>query len=307
MEENLYAVVFTGQGSQRMGMAEDFYNEYPLSKEIFDKASEAINVDLRQICFQEDERLNLTEFTQPAILTAEIAMYEVLIKEFGLRTSCFAGHSLGEYTALVTAGVINFEDAVKIVRERGRLMQAAVPEDVGRMAALIHDDISNTGYAAIVKQSGAEIANLNSRQQVVISGKKENVEQAAEKLKEKYGEMGIVFLNTSAPFHSSLMKTMEREFESFLNNLSKNFDIQNADKVLSNYTGDFHQGNDLIKNLVNQISGPVQWLQDMEKIMASSSQILEVGPSRTLAKFFGTLGIEVKAVVNIRAAKKVFK
>jgi malonyl CoA-acyl carrier protein transacylase len=306
MEKTKYGIVFTGQGSQRQGMAQDFYNEYQISKEIFKNASQAIDCDLEKICFDEDPRLNLTEFTQPAILTAEIVMFEVLSQEFGLRADLFAGHSLGEYTALVAAGVIPFESAVKIVKERGRLMQQAVPEGIGAMAALIMDNIEETKYKEIVSKNGGQIANLNSKQQVVISGEKEKISACAEALKKTYSDMSVVFLNTSAPFHSALMKVIEQDFENYLNRFSAGFRLENAKNVLSNYTGSFHNPAEVVKNLVHQISGAVLWMDNMTNMANGTENILEVGPNRVLAKFFSTIGKEVNAVINIRSAKKIF-
>jgi malonyl CoA-acyl carrier protein transacylase len=235
------ALVFPGQGSQRPTMAQDFFNEFSESKDIFNEASEALSEDMQKLCFEENEKLNLTEFTQPAILTAEIAIFNAIKKHQDFQPEFFGGHSLGEYTALVAAGVIPFGDACKIVRRRGALMQDAVPKGVGAMAAIIYKNIQDTKYTDILKDTKAELANNNSPEQVVISGKAEYVEAASEKLKSEYSDMSVKPLNVSAPFHCELMKKIEPEFNDFLQSFSKNMNPENAEKVVSNYTGTFHK------------------------------------------------------------------
>lgn len=303
MAESRISIVFPGQGSQRTGMGQDFYEQFPLAKEIFDKSSEAIGEDLKKICFEEDPRINLTEFTQPSILVTEMAIYSVLEKEFGIKGEFFAGHSLGEYTALCAIGVLDIYDAAKIVKKRGALMQQAVPEGKGAMSALILKDIETTDYQKIVLESGAEFANFNSSEQTVISGKKESVEKAGIELKKKFPEMNVVPLTVSAPFHSSLMKEIESEFRDFLKQFS--FKKEKSNMVLSNFTGVFHEPESLIDNLVNQISGSVNWLKNMKSLIAKETKIYEVGPNRPLGKFFGLLGVEVPSVINVRSAQKL--
>ena len=316
MTDNAQAAVFPGQGSQRPGMARDFFDEYDLARRVFAEAEEASGADLSEICFaEEDERLNLTEFTQPCILTAEIAAFRVLQEEFGYNPAFFGGHSLGEYSALVAAGAIPFADAVKIVRKRGALMQGAVPPGVGAMAAVILEGIGDTDFQAITEASGAEIANWNSASQVVISGKREAVEAAAAALREKLsggkgpeeGGADIRFLEVSAPFHSSLMKDIEAEFQEFLAGFSASFQPEKAQGVLSNFTGDFHKAQEMTENLVRQISGSVKWVENMKTLMARAGDILEIGPNRPLGKFFASVGGEAKSVINVRSIKRVFK
>lgn len=309
------AVVFPGQGSQRPGMAKDFYDSYPAAKKIFDKAAEATGEDIAAICFTEDPRLDLTEFTQPCILTAEIAMLQVLREEFSFAPTLFAGHSLGEYTALVAADVIPFEDAVQIVRKRGALMQEAVPQGKGAMAAIVKENINLELLQKIVTQAKAEIANYNSTEQVVISGEKSAVEKASENISQEILDVRVIPLNVSAPFHSSLMKTIEPEFLAYLQKFSSRFQMQNAEKVISNFSGAFHDPQNLLQNLVKQISGSVRWLQNMQELAGACEKIFEVGPNRVLTKFFATLEVNaeiseekknVPAIINIRSAKKNF-
>lgn len=299
------AVVFPGQGAQRPGMGQDFYDSNDAAKEVFESASQALGEDIKELCFTDNPRLNLTEYTQPAILTTEIAMLRALESQYGFKPAFFAGHSLGEYTALVAAGVLDFNDAVKIVKKRGRLMQAAVPEGVGAMAALILDNIESTKFREITEDAGAEIANYNSAGQVVISGKTETVKKASEALTKEYPEMRAVDLPVSAPFHSSLMKVIEPEFESFLSGFT--FQTGQSVKVLSNFRGDFHKPEECISNMVKQISGSVQWIQNMRVIKNTTESIIEVGPNKVLTKFFATIDVTVPAIINDRSAKKVFE
>ncbi len=301
---NNIAIVFPGQGAQKAGMAQDFVTAHPESKAIFEASSKAIDLDMETLCFTENEQLNQTEFTQPAILTAEIAMLEVVKEKLPAQAKTFAGHSLGEYTALVAAGVIPFADAVKIVRRRGALMQGAVPLGKGAMAALIADNIETLGYREIVQGAGAEVANFNSLSQVVISGPKESVELACAQLKTAFTAMTIIPLKVSAPFHCTMMKGIEKDFEAYLRSFEGNFNLGNASKVLSNFSGTFHTKETLITNLVRQISGGVRWVENMRAIAGASDLIVEVGPARVLSKFFSSIEVTAKAVTDLRSMQK---
>ena len=300
---DIYNIVFPGQGSQRPGMGSDFSEKYAESREIFARASEALKEDIAQICFTENEKLDLTEYTQPCILTCSIAMYHAIRTEIPLSGELFAGHSLGEYTALVAAGVFSLEDAVKIVRRRGALMQQAVPAGVGAMAALIADDLQTLDVQKIIEANGAEIANLNSTSQTVISGNRDAVEKASAALKLQWPQIEVIFLNVSAPFHSSLMKSIEREFHDYLSSFSPNFTMEKVGKVASNYSGKLHDEKNLINHLVSQISGSVRWLDNMKLLIANKLPVFEIGPNKPLSKFFGTLGAPVTSVINLRSLK----
>lgn len=304
---NEISIVFTGQGSQKPGMAQDFVKEFPACLELFQSASEKIGVDLQEICSIEDGRLDRTEFAQPALLTAEIAMFEAARASLPKEPKFFAGHSLGEYSALVAAQVIAFGDAVQIVRKRGLLMQNASHNGVlvsGAMAAIIFENLDNTDYKKIVEVSGAEVANYNSPSQVVISGTKDSVDLSCQKLAEIYPEMRLVPLNVSTPFHSSLMKGIEAEFKEYLSSFAGNMNLEKASIVLSNFTGNFHSSNNLIDNLVRQISGSVCWRQNMEELKAVSSEAIEFGPSRVLSKFCSSIGLNAKTISDIRSMQK---
>lgn len=311
------AVVFPGQGSQRPGMGQDFYQNFSTARRIFEQASEAMQLDMAALCFEEDPRLDQTEFTQPAILTVEFAMLQVIKEVFGFSPDLFAGHSLGEYTALVAADVIPFADAVRLVRRRGALMQEAVAQGRGAMSAVIKANILQSGVEKIVLQYKAEIANYNSQEQLVISGEALAVNQAARVIEQEIEGARAVPLNVSAPFHSSLMKTIEPQFASYLNELSANCNKEKAARVVSNFSGDFHKPSELLQNLVKQISGSVRWLQNMQVLQNSAEEIVEVGPNRVLTKFFASIANTdadadekiktVASIINWRSAQKFFK
>lgn len=285
-------------------MGQDFYESSENAKKIFDEASEALGEDIKELCFTDNPRLNLTEYTQPAILTVEFAMLKAIEKDYSFKADYYAGHSLGEYSAMVAAGVIEFKDAVKIVKKRGQLMQAAVPEGIGAMSALLIDNIEDTQFKEITLTAGAEIANYNSAGQVVISGKTEAVKKASEELAKQYPDMRIVELPVSAPFHSSLMRTIEPEFKEFLMRFS--LKPEKSINVLSNFKGTFHKPEELVDNLVSQISGSVQWIQNMRVLKEVSGQIIEIGPNKVLSKFFSTIDVNVPSIINERSAKKAF-
>jgi [acyl-carrier-protein] S-malonyltransferase/trans-AT polyketide synthase/acyltransferase/oxidoreductase domain-containing protein len=203
-------VVFTGQGAQKTGMARDFVEAFPLAAAVFDEASEALDLDLRALCFEPDERLNLTAFTQPAILTAEVAMFAVAHTEWGYRPALFGGHSLGEYAALVAAGVLPLAEAVRLVAARGRLMQEAVPVGVGAMAALIGENLDLNAITAELADLVVDVANHNSPDQVVLSGDSADIDLAITRLSGP-GRRGKKLV-VSAPFHSRLMAPIEPAF-----------------------------------------------------------------------------------------------
>ncbi|NMO14587.1 PfaD family polyunsaturated fatty acid/polyketide biosynthesis protein [Pyxidicoccus fallax] len=301
------AVVFPGQGSQRPGMGADFYKQWPIARRTFEEACDAVGENLVQLCFEKDPRLHLTEFTQPCILTMEIAAYRALVEAFGLGATVFGGHSLGEYTALVAAGAIPFADAVRLVRRRGALMQQAVPQGKGAMAALLVDDIENSGALRIAKAAGAEVANHNSLAQVVISGTAESIDRAKRELAEALPALNFIPLQVSAPFHSSLMRSIEVEFRAYLESFERNFRPELAARVTSNFTGGFYEARSLTANLVQQIAGSVRWLDNMRAIGARARRIYEIGPGAPLMKFFQTLGRSVTPMTKVADAEAALR
>lgn len=301
------AAVFPGQGSQRAGMGRDFHESFAASRDVFAEASEALGLDVAALCFEDDPRLDQTEFTQPAILTVELAMMRALEAEYGFAPSYFGGHSLGEYTALAAAGVLPLADAVRITRRRGALMQAAVPLGEGAMSAVIADGIARRDLSDL-SLLGVDVANRNSNAQVVLSGPAAAVAAATEALERRLEgtEHRIVPLRVSAPFHSRGMKAIEPEFRDVLLEAAPRLRVENAARVTSNFRGGFHEPNAeaIVEALVRQISGTVDWIANMNALAAAAPRIVEVGPNRPLRGFFATLGREVASIVSVKAAAK---
>ncbi len=298
------AFVFPGQGAQKPGMAADFYMSFPKCREVFSTASATLGLDMQEICFSEHPDLNRTEFTQPAILTAEICMYSAIKEYVKPDNAIFGGHSLGEYAALVAANVICFEDALRIVQRRGQLMQAAVPEGTGAMVALIHDNIAEDSLRELLRREEVQIANYNSPSQIVLSGLKARIQSACQILRAMLPKLTIVELNVSAPFHCGLMLGIEREFEIYLRSFAARFNLAQSARVVSNFTGRFHQPETIIDALVRQISGCVDWVGNMKDLTSKAAKVIEVGPTRVLGKFFGALGVEVPSLIDVRSMKK---
>ena len=300
-------VVFPGQGSQRPGMGRDFDGRFDASRRVYDEASEALALDLRRLCFAPDSRLALTEYAQPAILATEIAMLRGLAEAFGMTAQRFGGHSLGEYTGLVAAGVIPLGDAVRIVRERGRLMQEAVPVGRGRMVAVIGQSLDGSVIERALEGLTVTVANDNSPDQVVLSGLGDDVRAAERRLAE--GAAGaflrLVPLDVSAPFHSPLMAPIEPAFAAVL--ASARWDTTNAPRVTSNLTGGFHDRDlaALRQRLVRQISGTVRWRNNMLALTDRPTRVLEIGPGRPLRGFFKAIGVSVESITDVRSAERV--
>ena len=305
------AVVFPGQGSQRSGMGKDFYEQIPICRETYEEAANALGWDVSKMCFGEDEKLNLTEYTQPCIVTTEIAMLRGLSKRYGFASEYFGGHSLGEFSALVAAGVMPLAETLKIVQTRGKLMQDAVPVGVGGMAAVISEDIDIEMLTKIMEGLNADVANINSTNQVVISGELPAIDETEKRITQNFPpekKIRFVRLNVSAPFHSRLMKSIENRFADTLENFGKNLEPRNAPKVTSNFTGGFHS-DDVIgirEKLVNQISNTVQWRKNMQSLAAIAGEIYEIGPGRPLRDFFKTIGVTCQSITGLAAAEKIF-
>jgi len=301
-EAQTTALVFPGQGSQRAGMARDFHDEFGAARATFREASDACGIDLAAICFGEDERLNLTEFTQPCILTAEIAMLRVLREELGLTAQWFAGHSLGEYTALVAAGVLRLGEAARLVRRRGALMQRAVPAGQGAMLAVVGRALDIGELRAQLEGLDVDAANHNSSSQIVVSGSAVDMDEA----KARLGGKGrrLIALNVSAPFHSRLMREVEAAFAEELADAT--IEAGEAPHVASNYTGGFHSADAAAVRdaLVRQISGTVRWVDNMRVIAERASRIVEIGPGKPLSGFFKDVGLTVQAITDLAGARE---
>lgn len=300
------AVVFPGQGAQKLGMAKDFIEQYPAASKVFAMANQILPFDINEVCHENIDMLNQTNYTQPAILVAEIAMYEVLKSEFGFQPKAFAGHSLGEYSALTAAGVISFETALEMVTKRGELMNQAASD--GTMTAIIMDEIPFTEVTDIANQHQVDVANDNSIQQVVLSGLKSNMASAIDALSQHYSNLPFraVPLTVSSAFHSRWMEPVEHSFLSFLQPFKSNINATHLPQVASNYLGGFYPADEdqLITALAKQISGSVKWRNNMA--LLKSMQILELGPNRPLRGFFKTIGVDITSVINVKSATKAF-
>jgi [acyl-carrier-protein] S-malonyltransferase len=305
------AVVFPGQGSQRPGMGKDFYGQIPVCRKTYEEAGDALGWDVSAMCFGEDEKLNLTEYTQPCIVTTEISMLRGLTERYGFTSEYFGGHSLGEFTALVAAGVMPLAETLKIVQTRGKLMQEAVPIGVGGMAAIISEDIDIDALKKLMEDLPADVANINSANQVVVSGALSALPEIEKRLARTLGaekQFRFIHLNVSAPFHSRLMKSIENRFADTLEKFGKNLKPQNAPRVTSNFTGSFHS-DDILgirEKLINQISNTVKWRGNMQSLAAKAEEIYEIGPGRPLREFFKTIGVTCQSITGLAAAEKCF-
>jgi [acyl-carrier-protein] S-malonyltransferase len=277
------AFVFPGQGSQYVGMGKDLSAEFALARETFAEADDALGFSLSGLCFAGPEAdLKLTENTQPAILTASIAALRVLEAETPLRPAFVAGHSLGEYSALVAVGALKFSDAVKVVRERGRLMQQAVPAGQGAMAVVLGLEMDAVGALCADAARGEVVspANFNGAGQVVIAGAKSAVQRAMALAKER-GAKRVLDLPVSAPFHCQLMQPAAEGLERTLRDVAvQPFDIG----VITNAEADVNRSAERVKSLlIEQAVRPVRWEESVKKLVALNCQLaIEIGPGKIL-------------------------
>jgi [acyl-carrier-protein] S-malonyltransferase len=305
------AVVFPGQGSQRPGMGRDFYEQISVCRETYEEASDSLGWNVADVCFGEDERINLTEYTQPCIVTTEIAMYRGLIERYSFAPQYFGGHSLGEFTALVASRVMPLKETLRIVQRRGKLMQEAVPVGIGGMAAVISDQIDGNRLGKLLEGLPIDVANINSANQVVISGDASALPEAEKRLSQLFAgdkPFRFVRLNVSAPFHSRFMRPIEESFFHTLKDMGCGFSPVHAPLVTSNYTGGFHLGSvkEIINNLVYQLSNTVHWRENMQRLADCSEEVYEIGPGRPLREFFKTIGVTCQSITGLTAADKIF-
>ncbi len=278
------ALLFPGQGSQSVGMGKEFADKYPVAKQTFEEADAALGYKLSQLCFEgPEDQLKLTEITQPAILTVSIAAYRVLLEKTpDLKPAFVAGHSLGEYSAHVAAGTLSFSDAVRTVRNRGKYMQTAVPVGVGAMAAILGMPIDQLSAVCSHAAQGEVVspANVNSPDQIVISGSAAAVQRAADLAKER-GAKRAILLQVSAPFHCALMQPAQDSLAKDLAALA--FDAPNT-PVVKNIDGlPTSSGDEARTALVSQVTGAVQWVKSMQTLTSSGvDTFIEVGPGKVL-------------------------
>ena len=286
------AFVFPGQGAQYTGMAKDFYEKFPVSREVFEKASKVSGLDIKTLCFEENENLNITEYTQIAMLTAEIAILRA-VEEAGIHSQVNAGLSLGEYGALAASGVMREEDAFAIVRKRGILMQEAYPTG-GAMSAILGIDAELIEKICEETPGIVSIANYNCPGQIVITGEETAVLTAGEALKAA-GARRVIPLKVSGPFHCELLKEAGKKLGEELEKIEiQTFAIPYVTNVTAQYVTESDQIKDL---LVKQVSSSVRWQQCVEQMINDGvDTFIEIGPGKTLTGFIKKINRDVKAL-----------
>ena len=304
------AFIFPGQGSQHPGMGRDLAERFPAARQVFEEADEALGFSLSELCFNGPaEQLQLTENTQPAILTVSIAALRAAQSEGFPRAEFVAGHSLGEYSALVAAGGLNLGDAIRTVRARGRYMQEAVPVGTGAMAAILGADLEtvNAGCEQASEGEVCSAANINSPSQVVIAGAAGAIDRAIVILKER-GAKRAMKLNVSAPFHCAMMKPAQDRLAADLNT------IQFSDSeipLVTNVDARAVRSADLLRDsLVRQVSQPVRWLESVEFLISQGVKtFIEIGPGKVLSGLVRQIDRSVQCVnvedeASLRAARE---
>ena len=295
----MFSLVFPGQGSQKIGMVREFYEKYDLTKQLFKDADAILNTPISKIIFEgPDEKLNLTENTQPAIFLASYCIFEIMKKEYGYnfeKFKYFAGHSLGEYSALACSGAIKFEDAIKILQQRGKSMQEAIPNGRGGMLVVL--GISSTELEKNLEENNNSyecyVANDNSQLQVVVSGLKKDIELLSNDLSKK--KIKNIKLNVSAPFHCKLMKPASEKMENYINNLK----INKLEKpIISNVTAkEVLKPEEIKRLLISQIEKKVRWLESVEYMINNGvKNFVEIGPGKVLSGLIKRINKDVKVI-----------
>ncbi|HEX8399312.1 MAG TPA: ACP S-malonyltransferase [Pyrinomonadaceae bacterium] len=276
--------IFPGQGSQAAGMGKDLYDQFPTARQVFEEADDALGFPISQMCFAGTaEELALTENTQPAILTVSVAAFRAMKAEGFPLPNYVAGHSLGEYSALVAAGALNFADAVRLVRMRGRFMQEAVPIGIGAMAAVLGADLETVekACAEAAENQICSAANINAPMQIVIAGHAEAVDRASELLKQR-GARKAIKLNVSAPFHSALMQPAQDRLSVELEK-TRFFDLTApcVTNVEAKENDEAERAKDL---LIRQVAAPVKWSQSVEYLKTRGvTKYVEIGAGKVLS------------------------
>ncbi len=303
----LIAFIFPGQGSQYVGMGRELYENFSVAKQLFEEANDTLRFSLSKLCFQgPEEDLKLTENTQPAILTTSIAALKVLQTERGISPQFTAGHSLGEYSALVASGTLRFSEAVQTVRLRGKFMQEAVPLGEGAMAAILGMERDQVEKICEEVSSGEVLtpANFNCPGQIAIAGHTKAVGRAIERVKQE-GKKAVL-LPVSAPFHSPLMNPAGKRLEKALEGISIS-DLKVP--VVTNVEAEVNTSKDRVKPLlVAQVSSPVRWEESMRRMIKEGiEQVLEIGPGKVLSSLMKRIdpNIETKNIEDIQTLKKV--
>jgi len=304
----MFSVVFPGQGSQKIGMAKEFFDKFELVKKIYKDADNLLELPLSKIIFEgPNDQLNLTENTQPAIFLTSYAIFTVAKKEFGFnfdKANFIAGHSLGEYSALCCYGALKFEDTLKILKKRGKSMQDAVPADGGSMLAVLGSDLKVIEKVLKTNNHECYIANDNSPQQLVLSGLKKNIDLFSEDLNKL--KIKNLKLNVSAPFHCKLMKQATDNMREKILNLEFK-DIKNP--LISNFTAKPSILPSEIKNLlVSQIEGRVRWLESVEfMVNEGTKNFIEIGPGKVLSGLIKRINknVNFKSINSVQDIKEL--
>lgn len=289
------AFVFPGQGAQYIGMGKEFYEQFEDSREYFDKATNILGFDMTKLCFEQNEEINQTEYTQAAIMTVCAAILAQVAKT-GIKPDVCAGLSLGEYVALYESNVITYEDALKLLRKRGILMQKSVPAGNGTMAAVIGMDADKIEEVCSSVDGVVAVANYNCPGQIVITGETKAVEEASERLVNE-GARKVISLNVSGPFHSSMLKDAAQELEKVLNDTK----ISKPEMpYVANVNSEYVDEESLIADLLTrQLYSPVRFMQSIEKMIENGvDTFIEIGPGKTLSSFVKKINRSVK-IINI--------
>ena len=288
------AFLFAGQGTQKLGMARDLYDQYPIVKETFDQASRVLGYDLRDLIDQDEEKLNQTRYTQPAILTTSVAIYRLLVEK-GLQPDMVAGLSLGEYSALVAAGSLDFEDAVALIAKRGQFMETVAPAGTGKMVAVMNTDVALIEEACEKASDKGYVkpANYNTPAQIVIGGDVAAVDAAVDYLKEA-GAKRLIPLNVSGPFHTALLKPASEKLALELENVDfREFQVP----LVGNTEAKVMEKNQIKSLLARQVMEPVRFYESIDTMKELGlTKVIEIGPGKVLSGFLKKIDKNIEAL-----------